>query len=229
MEEKPIVSIVIRTKNEEKFIGKVLKLLFRQTFKNFEIIIVDSGSTDKTLEIVKKFPVKLIKIKPKDFNFSYALNIGIRKAKGKYVCIISGHSVPITDTWLSDTVKLFKDRKIAAISGYYSSFLLGYINRFVGRISLMSHKRRKNFDPWLTNTNSIIRKDLWKKYPFDEKLEGSEDYDWAKEMIHRGFNVVKYKPFSVFHSHFLLGRPGYFQMLPKWEKWNAVIDKKKRG
>ena len=75
--KKLLVSFVIRTKNEEKLIGKVLKSLWDQTYKNFEVIIVDSGSTDKTLEIVKKFPVKLIEIKPKEYNPSYALNLGI--------------------------------------------------------------------------------------------------------------------------------------------------------
>jgi hypothetical protein len=90
-------------------------------------------------------------------------------------------------------------------------------------------KYRKDFDPWMTNTNAIIRKDLWESYHFDENLTGCEDYDWAKEMLFRGFNVVKYKPFSSFHSHLFLGRPGYFQMKPKWKKWNAIIDKKGRG
>jgi rhamnosyltransferase len=51
--EKPVVSFVIRTKNEEKFIGKVLDLLQKQTYQNFEIIIVDSGSTDL---VVQSFP-----------------------------------------------------------------------------------------------------------------------------------------------------------------------------
>lgn len=85
MIKNPTVSFVIRTKNEGKFIGKVLGLLQKQTYQNFEIIIVDSGSTDRTLEAVKKFRVKLIKIKPQDFNYSYALNLGISNAKGIYI------------------------------------------------------------------------------------------------------------------------------------------------
>lgn len=229
MIKNPTVSFVIRTKNEGKFIGKVLGLIQKQTYKNFEIIIVDSGSTDKTLEIVKKFPIKLIKIKPQDFNYGYALNLGISNTKGKYICIISGHTIPISDTWLSDGVRLFKDKNIAAVSAPISIIPVGYYNRILGKLTLVLEKDREDFTPWMTNTNSLIRKDLWEKYHFDENLLGCEDYDWAKEMLFRGFNVVKYKPFSSFHSHFLLGRPDYFEMKPKWKVWNAIVDKKIRG
>lgn len=228
MNKNPDVSFVIRTKNEEKFIGRVLNLLQKQTHKNFEIIIIDSGSTDKTLEIIRRFPTRLIEIRPSDFNFSYALNMGISKAKGKYIAIISGHSIPITDTWLEDSIKLFKDKKVAAISGYYSEIPVGYFWRSLGRIFFSGNRQIKDFDPWMTNSNAIIRKELWEEYHFDETLPSCEDYDWAKEMLFRGYNIVKYRPFSVFHSHFLLGRPGYYKMLPKWKKWANIVDKKKR-
>lgn len=146
-----------------------------------------------------------------------------------YIAIISGHSIPISDTWLYDAVELFKDRKIAAVSGYYSTFPLGYWSRIFDKILLIKYQNREDFNPWMTNTNAIIRKDLWEKYHFDESLPGGEDYDWAKEMLFRGYNIVKYKPFSIYHSHFILGRPGYYEMLPKWRKWVAIVDKKKRG
>lgn len=230
MNNKPEVSFVIRTKDEEKFIGKVLILLQKQTFKNFEIIIVDSGSTDKTLEIVNKFPVRLFKINQKDFNYSFALNFGIKNALGKYICIISGHSIPISNTWLTDGVDVMQDKNIAGISGYWTDFILGYYSRLLGRVFfiLPYFKFRTDHDVWLTNTNSLIKKEFWEKYHFDEKLEGSEDYDWAKEMISRGYNILKYRPFSVFHSHFMVGKPGYFASLSIWKKWNEIVDNKPR-
>ena len=227
--KKPRVSFVIRTKDESMWIGKVLKFLMDQTFRDFEIIIVDSGSTDKTLEIVKKFPIRLIQIKPGEFNYSYALNLGISKAKGEYIGIISGHSIPVSDSWLSGGLKNFKDEKVAAVTGYCNLVPVGYFSRRLGRLFFAPHEKEKlNFNPWMTNTNSLVRKDLWEQYPFDEKLPECEDYDWASEMIARGYNVIKDPKFNVFHSHFLLGRPGYFQRLPRWKKICALIDKRKR-
>lgn len=89
-------------------------------------------------------------------------------------------------------------------------------------------QKRKNNSPWMTNTNALIRKGLWEQYPFDEKLPECEDYDWASEMLARGYNVVKDPKFSVFHSHFLLGKPGYFARKPRWKKLCALIEKRKR-
>jgi glycosyltransferase involved in cell wall biosynthesis len=74
-------SIIIRTRNEEKWLGRVLEALFGQTYKNFEVILVDSESSDRTLEIAKKFPVKIFNILQKDFSYPHALNYGIEKTK----------------------------------------------------------------------------------------------------------------------------------------------------
>ncbi len=227
--KKSQVSFVIRTKNEGLWIGKVLRLLQKQTFKNFEIIIVDSGSTDKTLEIIKKFDARFLKIKPKDFNFSYALNLGISKAKGDYIAIISGHSIPISDTWLAGGMENFKDKKMAAVTGYMSAFPLGYLSREWGNIFFASYQRKaKHKCKNMTNTNAIIRKDLWKEYPFDETLLECEDYDWASEMLVRGYNVVKDPKFSVFHSHLMLGRPFGFLRYFRWRRICKKINGRKR-
>lgn len=228
--KNPLVSFVMRTNNEEKLIGKVLKSLFHQTYQDFEVIIVDSGSTDKTLVIAKKFPILLIEVKPKEYNPSYSLNLGITKAKGKYIGIISGHSLPISKAWLKDGLANFKkNRQAAAVTGHYTENPIGYRSQTLGRLLFKFERRPKEeFCPWMTNTNSLIKKDCWQEYPFDEKLFGCEDYDWACEMITRGYNIIKDPKFSVFHSHPYLGRPGYVQRVPRWQKICTEIDKRKR-
>lgn len=228
--KKPLASFVIRTKNEGVHIEKVLKALETQTVKDFEIIVIDSGSTDKTLEIVKKFPVRLMKIKPEEFSYSHALNLGISKARGKYIGIISGHSLPLTDTWLEDGLKNFKKGNVAGVTGYMTGFPLGYFSRRMGRLFFFPYQRKvQNYCPWMTNTNSLIRKDLWKKYPFDENLkEGCEDYDWAVEMLSRKYSIVKDPKFAVVHSHFLIDKPSYYKRRKIWNRVCKTIEAKKR-
>lgn len=225
--KKPKVSFVIRTKNESRFIGKVLRYLYKQTFKNFEVIIVDSGSTDKTLEIARKFPVKIIEIKTEEFNFSYALNLGILKAGGEIIGIVSGHTIPYSNTWLAGGLKNFRDEKVVGVTGPLSSNPLAYLWRPLG-FSVFDSFQRAEYIPNMTNTHALIRKKMWRLYPFDEKLSGAEDYDWAKEMLARGYNIVRDRKFAAYHSHIVLGRLPRFTLRPLWRKWVGRIDKRKR-
>lgn len=228
MNKQPLVSFIIRTKNESLLIGKVLETLQKQTIKDFEVIIVDSGSSDNTLDIVKKYPVKVFRIKQSSFTYGYALNYGIRKSLGKFICIISGHSLPISDNFLESGIKVLEESNVAGVSGPCPDFVVGYFNRFFGRIALLFESNRIDYSPWMTNTNSMIKRKMWKMYNFDESLPGCEDYDWGKEMISRGYNVVKTRSFGVFHSHWILGKPGYFGMQNVWHKWNKIVDSKPR-
>lgn len=229
----PLVSIVLRSKNEQKTIGAVLKTLCQQSFKNFEIIHVDDNSIDKTREIVKQFSKKLsistILLRPGEFTHSYSQNLGASKSRGKYICFLPGHALPFTNTWLEDGLKNFDDPHVAGVSGHYTENPLGYYSRKKGYSAFLKESRKSaSFDPWMTNTNSIIRLDLWKQYPFDEKLPECEDYDWACEMLARDYNIIKDINFSVVHSHRYLGKPGYDESLPRWKKICAMIDKRKR-
>lgn len=230
-----LASIVIQTKNEQKTLGRILGCLADQTFKDFEIVFVDDNSTDKTLEIIDSFAKKLpiatiVHLKPGEFGYSYSLNLAISKTKGKYIAILVGHALPFTDAWLADGLKNFEDPQVAGISGHYTENPIGYHWQELGKLlfKLEMQRARITFDPWLTNTNSIIRKDLWQKYPFDEKLEECEDYDWACEMLARGYNIIKDSKFSVVHSHWYLGRPGYITRIWKWKKICAAIAKRQR-
>lgn len=226
----PITSWVIRTKNEEKWFSDVLKSLFMQSRLDFEVVIVDSGSMDKTLEVVKDFPIrKIISVPEKDFNYSYALNLGIKESWGKYIGIISGHSLPVSRTWYQDAMANFKDSKTVAVTGHYTALPDGSLDEKLGDLHFELKRLKKEFHcKWMTNTNTIIRKDLWEEYPFDERLEECEDYDWACEMLARGWNIVKDPNFNVYHSHGGIGRPTYSERVPTWQRVCALIDKKQR-
>ena len=93
--KNPLVSIIIRTKNEEKWISACLKSVFRQQYKNIEVIIVDNESTDRTVAKAQEFPIKLVTIK--DFFPGKAINDGIRASSGEYIVCLSGHCIPVNN------------------------------------------------------------------------------------------------------------------------------------
>jgi len=238
---KPKTSFVIRTFNEEKWLPVLLDSLFSQSRLDFEIILVDSGSTDNTLKILQKYPIrKIIKIRKKDFNYAYALNIGISESWGEIIGIVSGHSIPISRSWYSDGMIHFNDIKVAGVSGYFTPLPdASYREKLLSLHEGDQYIRYESCSRWMTNTNALIRKDLWLQYPFDEQItrgdpaydfatEGCEDYDWASEMIARRFRVVKDPKFNVYHSHGGIGRLAYSERIERWNQICSMIDKKKR-
>ncbi len=86
-------SFVIRTLNEGRFLKQTLEII-NNLEGNFskEVVIVDSESTDNTVEIAEQFKCKIVNILQKDWSWGKALNLGIENAKGRYIVILSGHS-----------------------------------------------------------------------------------------------------------------------------------------
>jgi rhamnosyltransferase len=200
MNKKPLVSIIIRTKNEEQWIDICLKNIFNQSFKNFEVIIVDNLSKDKTIQKAKKYPVKFLKISK--FYPGKALNDGAKKAKGKYIVCLSAHCIPEDHDWLKNLILDFKFKKVAAVYG--RQLPLPYSSDFDKRDLYNTfglEKKIQNKDNFFHNANSAIKKELWKKYPFDEKIEHIEDRIWANKIINLGYKIIYQPKASVYHWH----------------------------
>lgn len=222
-------SVIIRTKNEEKWIGVVLKKLFSQTYKNFEVIIVDSGSTDRTLRIAKQFPIKVVIISPEYFSYPYALNFGIARANAtRYIVILSAHSIPVSNTWLNDGIENFsKFPNVMGVYGhlkalpdatFWDKFFINGIY-FLRSLFLRGkqHVVEKPAMGVLGFTNAIVRKDLWDRYHFNEKYgAGGEDGEWANYWFQNGYIIIKDIRFTVFHSHYL-GLIGWHRQRKYWQ------------
>ena len=110
-------SIIVRTFNEEKYLGNLFDAFDKQTYRDFEVIVVDSGSYDRTWEIASKLADQALRISSADFTFGFSLNQGIRAAKGKYIAIISAHTLPVDEHWLQRLVTPLKDEKTAMTYG----------------------------------------------------------------------------------------------------------------
>ncbi len=91
---KPLISVITVVKNNDKYLNETFKSVFSQKFKNFEYIVIDGGSTDKTLKIIKKYQNKInYWISANDRGIYDAFNKGIKLSKGKYIGIINSDDV----------------------------------------------------------------------------------------------------------------------------------------
>jgi rhamnosyltransferase len=198
-------AIVIRAKNEARDIGETLSAIYRQEgLQSIEVIVVDSGSTDGTQDIVRRFPARLIEIPPETFTYGRALNIGIAAATNDIVVSLSAHSLPAHERWLSNLVRNFADACVAGVYGrqiprpHATAFdLFGMMLSGV----TSSRRRWQEKDMMFSNANGAFRRQLCREFPFDERLLGAEDLAWASVVQRLGW-VIVYEPGApVYHSH----------------------------
>jgi len=199
--EQPICSVVIRAYNEEQHIGKLLTGIKQQSV-NCEIILVDSGSTDSTVEIASGFQVKVVSIDPGEFTFGRSLNRGIAAASGEFVVIISAHCYPVYPDWLEQLLKPFEDTQNAvsygkqrgAITNHYSEHQ--FFKNYFPDVSQPNQGQ-----PFTHNANAAIRKSLWEGHPYNEQLTGLEDLAWSSWAKEQGYSIAYVAEAEVIHIH----------------------------
>lgn len=196
-----LVSIIIRTKDEERWIPHCLNGVFNQQCKDFEVILVDNESRDKTLEKARLFPIQKI-ITCQDFRPGKALNLGIREAKGTYIACLSGHCIPVNERWLGNLLRNFEQPDVAGVYGRQEPMAFTSDGDKRDLMLLFGLDRKVQVkDSFFHNANSMIRRDVWNKLPFDETVTNIEDRVWAQEILHRGFRIVYEPEASVYHHH----------------------------
>ena len=110
---QPRCSIIIRSYNEEKHIARLLEGIARQTVQDAEVILVDSGSSDRTVEIAQSYSVKLVHIAPEEFTFGRSLNRGIQAASGEILVFASAHVYPVYPDWLEKLLAPFAEAGVS--------------------------------------------------------------------------------------------------------------------
>ena len=197
---KKNISIIIRSHNEEKWIGACLESVFNQDYKYFDVILVDNKSTDQTVMKAQKYPLRIISID--DFLPGKALNLGIRESKGDFIVCLSAHCIPVNDKWLSSLLRNFEDDKAAGVYGRQEPMAFTPDADKRDMLTVFGLDRKVQIrDSFFHNANSMIRRSVWGKIPFDEKTTNIEDRLWAKEVLKRGYRIIYEPEASVFHYH----------------------------
>lgn len=201
--DAPRASIIIRCYNEVDHIGKLLHGLEQQTLQDFEVILVDSGSTDGTLEVAEGYGVdNIVYIDPENFSFGRALNYGCEAANGTFCVIASAHVYPRRDDWLERLLEKFVDDDIALVYGKQrGNDVTTFSENQIFKQWFPDQDIERQDHPFCNNANAAIRRDLWAEYPYDEQLTGLEDIDWAKRVQKDGYDISYASDAEIIHVH----------------------------
>jgi len=180
----------------------LFEALRRQKVQDFEIILVDSGSTDKSVAIAEKHGVRVVHIRPEDFTFGRSLNYGCRAARGEFLVLLSAHTLPMHEDWLDSLLRPFDDAQVKVCYGKQRG---GAQNKFSECCLMQSWFPDEDLVPqddyFCNNANCAVRRADWEQRPYDETLTGLEDLAWAKAAVMEGGLVAYVSGAGIYHIH----------------------------
>ena len=205
------VSIVILTKNGGENFPVLLQRLFAQKFDgSYEVIVIDSGSTDNTLAAAQGSPVKITRIEPAEFQHGKTRNLGAELSGGKILVYITQDALPLNDDWLQKLTKDFKEPDVAMVIGRQipwpntkppeKFFYIYYFPRHRIKVTHgASNYYRDNI--FISNVNSAIKRGVWREFNFSESVVLAEDKEFAKRLLLAGWKIVYQPEAAVYHAH----------------------------
>ena len=199
-----LASIVIRTYNEEKHLEDLLRAANKQISNpvDYEVVLVDSGSTDRTLSIAEKYNCRIIHIDKSKFTFGRSLNMGCDFANGDILVFISGHCIPTDEKWLATLVAPIVEKKAVYV---YGRQIGAEATKFSEHQVFEKYYPNTSLVPqegfFCNNANAALLKAEWKSTPFCEELTGLEDMHMAKSLVDQGKKIAYIAEAPVYHIH----------------------------
>lgn len=206
MNEKPKISVVVPLYNKEKAIAKTIDSILNQTYSDFELIVVDDGSKDNSLQAVQAFNDSRLRVIHKENGgVSSARNCGIKEAKGDFIALLDGDDL-WEQTFLEEQIKLMHDFPEAGMWGVNTAFIKGgkfykwqqgmpegfrgYVENFFGT----------HHNDLFCSSSVVIHREVFEKVGyFDERVSASEDLDmWFRIILH--YPIVFYDKVLVYYN-----------------------------
>lgn len=218
---RPAVSIVLPTRNGASTLPAVLDAIAAQrTDLAFEVIAVDSSSTDGSADLLRARVDRFVSIPAGAFDHGLTRNLGVEQARGDLVVLMVQDAVPAGDSWLASlTAPLLADERVAgafarqiphAKAGPLARYHLNMwaasstsprTSAIDSRAEFAALEPRAQFDLCaFDNVCSCIRRSVWAEYPFGE-TPIAEDIEWARSVLLAGFTLAYVPDAVVFHSH----------------------------
>ena len=200
---KKLVSIIIRTLNEEKYLKELLESIKHQSSVkyNIETVIVDSGSSDNTLLIARSYDCKITFIKKDEFTFGRSLNIGCDFSKGDFLVFISGHCIPTDSDWISNLIEPLENECQYVYGKQVGRDKTKFSERQIFKKYFQEKSRIPQQGFFCNNANAAIRRDIWERFRFDESLTGLEDMELSKRLVLHGHLIGYVSNAAVYHIH----------------------------
>jgi len=213
------VSVLLPTKNGERYLTEVLQHIEAQQgdFQLCEIIAIDSGSRDRTIEILRRHQVQLWQIQPQDFGHGKTRNFAAAQACGEFLVFLSQDATPADEHWLENLLAPLREDPLVAgafsrhrprpnchpmewhriVAYELHSQSEGQVYAAVGNLDYEQNPARYRF---FSNTSSVIRRAVWAQIPFPE-VEFAEDQAWAERVLKAGYKTAYAAKSVVMHSH----------------------------
>ncbi len=215
-------TVIIPTKNGMQRLPEVLQVVLNQKASwSYDVIAIDSGSSDGTIEYLKTQKITLIEIRAEDFGHGKTRNQAIAATKAPYVVLITQDAVPVGDQWLSSLVSAMEiSPEIAGAFGRHIAHenadpftvrdLNVHFDFFKAQPRVVSKEtdviRYAQDTPWVemlhffSDNNAILRRSVWERIPYPD-VDFAEDQLWAKEIISAGYSKAYVDMAVVRHSH----------------------------
>jgi glycosyltransferase involved in cell wall biosynthesis len=233
MKKNPKISVIIPVYNGEKTLKQCLDSVLNQNYKNYEVIVVDNNSTDRTKEIIKEFQKKE-KGKNKKIKYLFESKQGRGAARYKGEINSKGEIILMTDSdcivpknWVQEIIEpIIKDKQIAVqgtIKPIFTNYWSDHIQKEIDE-QIIKKKKEEKIEKIMTG-NFAIKKDILKKIGYtNPNLIYNEDTD-----LEIRFKIKKYpisfKKYSVLHNHPNTAIIVFKKFLKRGE-WNSRINKK---
>lgn len=198
-----LVSIIMRSFNEAWALKDTLPALRAQEYTNWELIVIDSGSTDGSQELIRASnPAHFVQITPQEYNPSRVMNHGMRLAQSDICIFINADATPQGANWLRPLVETLQDTKVAACFGRQiprpdceAVFACDY-DRCFG-----TQRESAGWDHFFSMVTSGLSKDVWKLRGFREDLQYAEDDEYTRWCKAQGYEVHHVAESVAMHSH----------------------------
>jgi rhamnosyltransferase len=190
------LSVIVRTRDSARTLQRALDSLRAQTV-DVEIVVVDSGSQDETLDLARRGADLLIEIPPSAYTPGHALNVGAAAAVGEIVGALSSHCELASDVWAEHALAHFADPAVAGVAGS----LHGPDGPLTGPVRHTAGLARRHPQWGFSNHASAWRATTWAREPFSESLATGEDREWALRVLDAGETIVYDPELWVDMSH----------------------------